>query len=214
MALRAAIEVENYVQPPLKRQRKGRCESLEKILEKTGTGGVFLARAHVKTVRSKGRVYFYLVEPQIVNGKTVGAKVLRRLTEEEARSYGTRREPRNQTVESEGHEARPAGVEPGTAPLKGSASITTTPEAALRASIEPSDLSKQEAAGQHEKVAFIVGPRPRGFYALEPRTSDLARGYVMVRTDSDGVTNVFCGLCAGFTCVHVEFMKEWSRTHQ
>jgi hypothetical protein len=63
-----------------------------------------LARAYVKTVRNKGRVYFYLVEPRRVNGRTVGHKVLRKLSEEESRSLrrrGAKEKQDNRLVDSQ-----------------------------------------------------------------------------------------------------------------
>ncbi len=184
-----------------------------------------MARPYVKTVRkSGGRVYLYLVEPQIVDGKTVGHKVLRKLSEEEARSYGwkgdrTGSNGQNQTaglpfdsnygLNQTSHHTpilTPISVEQEPAQSSESTSILTTPEGALKAP------PKQENSGESDQEEFKVVPRPRGFYVLEPQRPDLARGYVMVRTESDGVTNVFCGLCPGFTCVHVEFMKKWLQT--
>ncbi len=187
-----------------------------------------VARPYVKTVRSKGRAHFYLVEPQIVGGRTVGHKVLRKLSEEEARSYGWKGQSyrQNQTAELQEYEAPRAGsVEQGSLRSRESAFMltSTTPEAPLKEplneepvegfSIKPDGLTKQEAAREPDREEFKVVPRPRGFYALEPQRPDLARGYVMVKTD-DGVTRVFCGLCAGFTCSHVEFMRKWLRTRR
>ncbi len=171
-----------------------------------------LARPYAKTVRKDGgRVYLYLVQPQIVAGKTVGHKVLRKLTETEARSYGWKRKSngQNRTAKLQEQETPPAGpVEQERAQSSENTSILTTPEGALRET-----PPKQENSGELDQEEFKVVTRPRGFYALEPQRPDLPRGYSMVRTDSDGVTNVFCGLCPGFTCVHVEFMKKWLRTH-
>ncbi len=174
--------------------------------------GFFLARPYVKTVRKEGgRVYLYLVEPQIVAGKTVGHKVLRKLSEEEARTYGWRGESygNNQTVELEEHEDSPAEpVERERTKPDENTSTLARPEWPLKAT------PKQENFGELGQEEFKVVPRPRGFYALEPQRPDLLRGYSMVRTDLDGVTRVFCGLCPAFTCVHVEFMKKWLRAQQ
>jgi hypothetical protein len=177
-------------------------------------------RPYVKTVRSKGRLYFYLVEPQIVGGRTVGHKVLRKLSEEEARSYGGRGQSnrQNQTAELQEHEPPRAGsVEEGAAQSSDSASMlaSMTPEGPSKEplneepvegfSIKPDGLTKQEE--------FKVVPRPRGFYVLEPIGPGAPRGYVMVKNDG-GTTRVFCGLCPGFTCGHVEFMRKWLRTRR
>ncbi len=44
-----------------------------------------LARPYLKTVRSKGRMYFYLVKPRIIGGRTIGQKMLGRLSQKEAK---------------------------------------------------------------------------------------------------------------------------------
>ncbi len=164
---------------------------------------------YVKPARVGGKTYLYLVEVTTENGKRQ-QKMVRRVNEEEARSYGWKGKSngQGQTAELQEHETPPAGpIEQELAQSSESTPILTTPEGALKA--QP----KQENSGELDDEEFMVMPRPRGFYALEPQRPDLPRGYSMVRTDSDGVTNVFCGLCPGFTCVHVEFMKKWLRTH-
>jgi hypothetical protein len=193
-----------------------------------------LARPYVKTVRSKGRVYFYLAEPRIVEGRTIGQKMLGRLSQEEARSYGWKRDPngQNQTVrlaKQEGVEekARSHGWKEGIDPKEpGSvepADASNPPEPVFHAGTEPcetrpwrrqteSATGQTEVAREPEKEEFKVVPRPRGFYVLEPLGPHVPKGYVMVKTDG-GTTRVFCGLCAGFTCSHVEFMHKWLRTH-
>ncbi len=160
---------------------------------------------YVKPARVGGKTYLYLVEVTTENGKRQ-QKMVRRVNEEEARSYGWKGESngQNQTTELQEHETPPVEQEQEPAQSSESTFILTTPEGPLKAP------PKQENSGDE----FKVEPRPRGFYALEPLGPNMPRGYAMVRTDSDGVTNVFCGLCPGFTCVHVEFMKKWLRTHQ
>ncbi len=190
----------------------------------------------MKTVRSKGRVYFYLVEPRIVGGRTIGQKMLGRLSQEEARSYGWKRHPngQNETPRLEEHggaEERTRshswkeGIEPTELGSKEPTDASNSPEPEFHARAEPSEtrpletLQNESSTGQTElakepeKEEFKLVSRPRGFYALEPQRPDLARGYVMVKTD-DGVTRVFCGLCPGFDCSHVEFMRKWLRTHR
>ena len=162
-----------------------------------------MARPFVRAIRRNGRTYFYLIEPQIVGGKTVGQKVLRKLTEDEAKEYGWKGESngQDQTEELQEHEtpsAEPVEQEP--AQSSESTSPIMTPEAPLK-----------EAAREPDQQEFKVVPRSNGFYALEPQRPGLPKGYSMVRTDPDGVTRVYCGLCPGFTCIHVEFMKRWLR---
>lgn len=196
-----------------------------------------MARPYVKTVRSKGRVYFYLVKPRIIGGRTIGQKMLARLSQEEARSYGWKRDSngQNQTVRSEKQEGvaerarshgRKEDVDPKELGSVEPADASNSPEPEFHAGTElgetrPLETLQNEAATgetevarEPEKEEFKVVPRPGGFYALEPLGPNTPRGYAMVRTDSDGATNVFCGLCPGFTCIHVQFMKEWLRTHQ
>ncbi len=177
-----------------------------------------MARLFVKTVRSKGSVYFYLVEPRIVGGRTIGQKVLRKLSQDEAQSYGWRRHlnDQNQTALPE-EPTEPRSVKPTTA--------SNSPEPESQAGTErcgtrrletlqnESATGQTEVAKEPEKEEFKVVPRPRGFYALEPIGPHAPRGYVMVKTDG-GTTRVFCGLCTGFTCSHVEFMRNWLRTHR
>jgi hypothetical protein len=196
-----------------------------------------LARPYVKTVRSKGKVYFYLVEPRIVGGRTIGQKMLRKLSQEEARSYGWKRDPngQNHTVgleEQEGVEERVRShgwkerIDPKEPGSKEPTDANNSPEPEFHTGTERCETrpvetlqdegatGQAEVAREPEKEEFKVVPRPRGFYALEPLGPNTPKGYAMVRTDLDGVTNVFCGLCPGFTCSHVEFMHKWLRTHR
>jgi hypothetical protein len=195
-----------------------------------------LARPYVKTVRSKGRVYFYLAEPRIVGGRTIGQKMLRKLSQKEAQSYGWKRHPngQNETPRLEEHggseeRARSHGWKEGIEPTglgsKEPTDASNSPEPEFHARAEPgetrpletlqneSSTGQTELARKPEKEEFKLVPRPRGFYLLEPLGPHASRGYVMVKTDG-GTTRVFCGLCAGFTCSHVEFMHKWLRTHR
>lgn len=194
-----------------------------------------MARPYVKTVRSKGRVYFYLAEPRIVGGRTVGQKVLGKLSQEEARSYGWKRDSngRNETarLEEQGVEEKARshgwkeGIEPTELGSEEPTDASNTPQPEFHAGTErcetrpletfqnESATGQTEVAREPEKEEFKVVPRPRGFYLLEPLGPHASRGYVMVKTDG-GTTRVFCGLCARFTCSHVEFMHKWLRTHR
>jgi hypothetical protein len=164
---------------------------------------------YIKPVRRGTKLYLYLAEmaPTADGGRQ--ERIIRRVNEEDARSYGWKGESngQNQTTELQEQETPPAGSVKRE-PAQSSMSTLATPEGALKEA-----SPKQENSGEPDQDdEFKVVPRPRGFYALEPQRPDLPRGYSVVRTDSDGVTNVFCGLCPGFTCVHVEFMKKWLQT--
>ncbi len=166
---------------------------------------------YIKRVRRGTKLYLYLAEmaPTADGGRK--ERIIRRINEEEARSYGWKGESngQGQTAKLQEHETPPAGlVEQEPAQSSEGASILTMPEGPSKEAPPKQEISREP---DHEE--FRVVPRPRGFYALEPLRPNTPRGYSMVRTDSDGVTNVFCGLCPGFTCVHVEFMKKWLRTH-
>jgi hypothetical protein len=183
---------------------------------------------YVKRVRGGNKLYLYLAEMATTADGSRQEKIIRRVNEEEARTYGWKKDScdQNQTAELQEHEtppARPVEQEPVESGESAIMLTSTTPEAPLKEapkeepeegfSIEPSDLTKQEAAGTPDKEEFTVVPRPRGFYALEPLGPHAPRGYVMVKTDGS-TTRVFCGLCPGFTCSHVEFMHKWLRTHR
>lgn len=200
----------------------------EEFLQKTPGRKSFLTQEsktgqYVKPVRRGGKLYLYLAEmaPAADGGRQ--EKIVRRVNEEEARSYGWKGESngQNQTAELREHETPPAGsIEPESIePSENSSTMRSmTPEASLKepekgVSIEPSDSTKQEVAREPDKEEFTVVPRSRGFYALQPVRPSASKGYVMVKTDDDGVTRLFCGLCPGFTCAHVKFMQEWLRSH-
>jgi hypothetical protein len=168
---------------------------------------------YVKTVRRGNKLYLYLAEMTRTLDGGRQERIIRRVNEEEARNYGWKRESngQNQTAELQEQESPSVEpVQPEPVQSSGSASMLTsrTAEASLK-----EGPTKQEDSGEPDQEEFKVVTRPRGFYALEPLGPNTPRGYVMVRTDDDGVTRVFCGLCPGFMCIHVTFMKKWLQTN-
>jgi hypothetical protein len=159
---------------------------------------------YVKPVRSKGRLYLYLVDVTTVGGERQ-EKVVRALTEEEARQFGWKGE--RDTRGESGHPqapSRPAEPEPVELRDRKSTLAPTTEER------PPKETTQEDSADDDVEGAYAVMKRGEGSYALEPSKPNLKKGYVIVTDEG----RVFCGLCPGFTCTHVEFMLNWLRTHR
>jgi len=148
---------------------------------------------YVKSVRRHGKLYLYLTEVTEVGGKRQ-QRVIRSLTEEEAKRYGWKPDGENQTAELQLQAPQPA-----------SAQASVAPEEPV---MEPPQQENDGDGGG--EGAYAVIQRGENSYALEPSKPNLRRGYVIVTDEG----RVFCGLCPGFTCSHVKFMHGWLRTHQ
>ncbi len=165
---------------------------------------------YVKVVRARGKIYHYLAETVNVNGKAT-ERTIRRLTEEEARSLGWKKEytePLETPSSGEsGHPQAPSGpAEPELVELRDRES-TLAPTTEER---PPKELTQEDSADDDVEGAYVVMKRGEGCYALEPSKPNLKKGYVIVTHEG----RVFCGLCPGFTCAHVEFMHNWLRAHR
>lgn len=107
---------------------------------------------YVKLVRSKGRLYFYLIEVSTVGGERQ-EKVVRSITEDEARRL--RREPyKSETSKTPQLTSGPVHI------------------------VASRQESRTEANDGVED--YYVVRRQEGFYVLEPLKPDLKKGYVIV----------------------------------
>jgi hypothetical protein len=167
----------------------------------------------VRTVRSKGRTYFYLVEAATVNGRT-SEKTIRRLTEEEARRFAENvskptlvaaNDAAASVPVKESLEPTPAEHVRETASSVAKAKPATIMSEAAR-EIEPQKNTSGSVAAENGLDAssedYEVIDRGSECYILKPRRPELKRGYVLV--DEDG--SVYCGMCSGYRCEHVTYM--------
>ncbi len=149
-----------------------------------------VGKPYVKRVQRNGRSYYYLAQ-HVATPDGMTQRTIRKLTGNEAKRFQMKRT-----------------TEPGdVGPLKSpeSLKLISNTHAAEERSVEMSSPSAE--AGTEE---YSVVERQAGRYVLEPLKPASKKGYVIVTEDE----RVFCGLCPGFTCSHVEFMHKWLRGRQ
>jgi len=148
-----------------------------------------VGKPYVKRVQRNGRSYYYLAE-HVATTHGMTQRTIRKLTEDEAKKFEMKR-----TTE-------PVDIGPPEAPQ--SPDISNA-----HATGEPSlEMSPPSAEADTEEYSVVERQAER--YVLEPLKPASKKGYVIVTEDE----RVFCGLCPGFTCSHVEFMHKWLRAHQ
>ncbi len=144
-----------------------------------------VGKPYVKRVQRNGRSYYYLAQ-HVATPDGMTQRTIRKLTEDEAKNFEIKR-----TTE-------PVDIGPPESPQ--SPDILNA-HATGEPSLEMSPPSAEE---------YSVVQRQAGRYVLEPLKPASKKGYVIITEDE----RVFCGLCPGFTCSHVEFMHKWLRAHQ
>jgi hypothetical protein len=148
-----------------------------------------VGKPYVKRVQRNGRSYYYLAQ-HVATPDGMTQRTIRKLTEYEAKRFQMKRTTEPVDI---GRPESPQSPDISNAHAAGEPSVEMSPPSA-----------------EADAEEYSVVERQAGRYVLEPLKPASKKGYVIVTEDE----RVFCGLCPGFTCSHVEFMHKWLRAYQ
>lgn len=191
----------------LSRLLKNGAKRLLEVWRNSGEfGGETVGRAYVKSVKkASGKLYWYLAEKEMVGGKRA-ERIIRKLSEEEAETMLGSGISGTQIKALAENPSSPSTGPLGTSGDEENEETRETRGQAPTPMVETPSLTHTSQESDHSmesKNYYEVVEKGGGYYALNPRKTNLKRGYVLVAE-----SGVFCGGCPEWTCEHVKYMRE------